>query len=745
MLKLKNVSKFYYSKGVIASGFSKVNLELSMGEFVVITGESGSGKSTLLNVLSGLDTYEEGEMYINGEETSHYNESDFEEYRRKYVGNIFQNFNLVNSYTVYQNVELALLLNGENKRDVKDRVMDIITKVGLSDFADTKCSKLSGGQKQRVATARALAKETPIIVADEPTGNLDSKSAEEVVQLLSEISKDKLVIIVTHNLEQVEKYATRLIKMHDGKILEDKTLKVPEREDKEEGREFTDITVSNRFRLGARNSFNIPAKFVLIFAVFIFISFAVAGTYSSFEKMAYEESTYGFNQFFSDSSDKRIVINKPDKGAITEEEFSRIEALGNVERVAKDDTLVDYSMSIADKDYFYYFYGQFMDIKDFDGQLTAGRMPENPGEIIIEGSENDYYLRDDSIEELLGKEFYTEEYDESGERRTENPLKIVGVAVKSYRDYSGSDKFYVGDEILEKLRLDIALDSSNVKTLFEGQYYESYSSSPDFRVAPNENVPSGEAYVSSMLNDYTSSGSAVGKEMVISADSIYNKDSMTVKISRTYTKANLKSLTGVEFKEESDGIIYVNEEDYNNLINKGIFQSSVYVEDVKKLDDTVAGLEDMGFKTLPMRDSLYKDGGEILQMINMMKTFMLAVLIVALFFISYFIIKIVLKSRNAYYTTLRTLGASRKISKQLLDIELFLTATIAYAVFMAVMVLVYMGVINASMVVSLADYMTPASYVLIYVIIIAMSYMISHRFARKLFKDSVMNTYREEV
>ena len=132
-------------------------------------------------------------------------------------------------------------------------------------------------------------------------------------------------------------------------------------------------------------------------------------------------------------------------------------------------------------------------------------------------------------------------------------------------------------------------------------------------------------------------------------------------------------------------------------------------------------------------------------MINMMKTFMLAVLIVALFFISYFIIKIVLKSRNAYYTTLRTLGASRKISKQLLDIELFLTATIAYAVFMAVMVLVYMGVINASMVVSLADYMTPASYVLIYVIIIAMSYMISHRFARKLFKDSVMNTYREEV
>lgn len=169
MLRLKNVSKFYYSNGMIASGFSRVNLELDMGEFVVITGESGSGKSTLLNVLSGLDTYEEGEMYIDGQETSHYNEADFEEYRRKYVGNIFQNFNLVNSYTVYQNVELALMLNGETGSDMKERVRSIIDKVGLTDFINTKCSKLSGGQKQRVAIARALAKETPIIVADEPT------------------------------------------------------------------------------------------------------------------------------------------------------------------------------------------------------------------------------------------------------------------------------------------------------------------------------------------------------------------------------------------------------------------------------------------------------------------------------------------------------------------------------------------------------------------------------------------------
>lgn len=210
MLKLENVSKIYYTNGIVATGISKVNLELNIGEFVVITGESGSGKSTLLNVISGIDSYEEGEMYINGKETSHYTEKDFEEYRKKYIANIFQSFNLINSYTVYQNVELVLLLNGYKRKQIKKKVLDIIDKVGLTKFKNTKVSKLSGGQKQRVAIARAIVKDTPIIVADEPTGNLDTKSAYEIIELLKNVAKDKLVVIVTHNIEQVEKYATRI-------------------------------------------------------------------------------------------------------------------------------------------------------------------------------------------------------------------------------------------------------------------------------------------------------------------------------------------------------------------------------------------------------------------------------------------------------------------------------------------------------------------------------------------------------
>ena len=128
MIKLSNVSKFYYNKGIITSGFTKVNLQLDKGEFVVITGESGSGKSTLLNVISGLDTYEEGEMYIDGKETSHYTERDFEQYRNKYIGNIFQNFNLVNSYTVYQNIELVLLINGYSRQEAEPKVKILLVE-----------------------------------------------------------------------------------------------------------------------------------------------------------------------------------------------------------------------------------------------------------------------------------------------------------------------------------------------------------------------------------------------------------------------------------------------------------------------------------------------------------------------------------------------------------------------------------------------------------------------------------------
>ena len=221
MIQLKNVSKYYYSKGMIASGITKVSLTFDLGEFVVITGESGSGKSTLLNVISGLDSYEEGEMYMDGKETSHYLASDFEEYRKKYIGNIFQDFNLVNSYTVYQNIELILLINGYSRDEIRQRVPDIISKVGLGEYAKTKVSKLSGGQRQRVAIARALAKNPKLLLCDEPTGALDYVTGKSILKLLQDTCRKKgmTVIVITHN-SALTPMADRIVRIRNGRVAE---------------------------------------------------------------------------------------------------------------------------------------------------------------------------------------------------------------------------------------------------------------------------------------------------------------------------------------------------------------------------------------------------------------------------------------------------------------------------------------------------------------------------------------------
>ncbi len=232
LLTLKDVGKIYVSENNVAVGIRGVNLSFDRGEFVAITGKSGSGKSTLLNVISGMDSYEEGELYVEGQTTSHYLQSDWEEYRAKYISFIFQDYNIIESFTVLQNVELALM-HIEDKKARRDRALELIERVGLTSHAKQKGSRLSGGQKQRTVIARALAKDSPVILADEPTGNLDSTSSKEIVELLREVSKDKLLIVVTHNFEQVAECATRHIRIFDGAVESDQTLVAPsEKEDK---------------------------------------------------------------------------------------------------------------------------------------------------------------------------------------------------------------------------------------------------------------------------------------------------------------------------------------------------------------------------------------------------------------------------------------------------------------------------------------------------------------------------------
>ena len=221
MLELKNITKKYCIGDYVQYALKDVNINFRKCEFVSVLGPSGSGKTTLLNIIGGLDRYDEGNLIINGVSTKKYKDKDWDSYRNHNVGFVFQNYNLIYHQTVLSNVELALTLAGINKKERKKRAIEVLDKVGLKKHINKKPNQLSGGQMQRVAIARALVNNPDILLADEPTGALDSETSLQIMDLLKEISKTKLVIMVTHNPILAKDYSTRIIDIKDGQIVND--------------------------------------------------------------------------------------------------------------------------------------------------------------------------------------------------------------------------------------------------------------------------------------------------------------------------------------------------------------------------------------------------------------------------------------------------------------------------------------------------------------------------------------------
>lgn len=724
MLELKNVSKFYYKKGIVSSGISKVSLKFDMGEFIAITGESGSGKSTLLNVISGLDTYEEGEMYVNGEETSHYNEEDYEEYRKKYIGNIFQSFNLVNSYTVYQNVELVLLINGETRRSVKHKVIDILKKVDLYKYRHTKVSKLSGGMKQRVSIARCLAKDTPIIIADEPTGNLDSKNAKSVLKLLYEISKYKLVIVVTHNFEQISEYATRRITMHDGSVIEDMKLK-----DKNEVKEvntskFKKTKVISNLRLGIRNTFNIVPKFLLLTFVYAFVLISIVGVYSAFLELESANNTY--NSFFNETdANKRVIVKKKDNSSFTNEEINKLKSISNVEKVITNDYVYDYSMSLIDYENIF-LDSNFMKLEEFKGKLKYGRMPLNDNEIIVSGSKENYYI-EDMGSELINKEVSIN----SGS--DEIKVKIVGVSV--FEKYNWMVTSYVSDKIYNYVENKVEQVYGTTKVFISDNSQIEYPN-----IKTSDILSEGQVYISENYSYNCKSYNCMKDSLNIKFSNMYTNKEISLSNVKVYNKNNFKKIFGSEYDDMDT--IYLSNNDYDKLYkNNNIYQVSLFVKDVRNIDKTMNELNDYVSFSL----NNVKQDGALVQVIKIVKTIVITVLVIVLFFVSYFVIKLIMKSRNKYFTTIRILGGSYIEVKRLLQIELLNVTNIVYLVFLVISLFIKNDIIVNESIKNMLFYINLKEYVIVYLILSLMSYLTSSRYSRKIFKRSVITTYNEEV
>ena len=221
MLELRKITKIYATDDFKQTALDNVSITFKKNEFVSILGPSGSGKTTLLNIIGGLDEYTDGDLIINNVSTKKYKDTDWDSYRNHSIGFVFQSYNLIPHQSILQNVELALTLSGVNKQERRKRAKEALAKVGLADHMNKRPNQMSGGQMQRVAIARALVNNPDIVLADEPTGALDSKTSEQIMELLKEVAEDRLVIMVTHNAEIAKKYSTRIIELKDGQIIND--------------------------------------------------------------------------------------------------------------------------------------------------------------------------------------------------------------------------------------------------------------------------------------------------------------------------------------------------------------------------------------------------------------------------------------------------------------------------------------------------------------------------------------------
>ncbi|MBR4768106.1 MAG: ABC transporter ATP-binding protein, partial [Lachnospiraceae bacterium] len=358
-LKLQNISKYYASQTAVVMGLANISLSFSTGEFVAVTGENGSGKSTLANVIGGMLPYEGGELYVMGQPTSHYNAADWERYRRDLISFISQDYGILPGNTVFENVESALILSGCERSLAKEKTRDILAKVELSEHAKKRAAKLSSGQKQRLAIARALAKPSRILIADEPTGNLDRENSDKVIRLLGEASQERLVILITHEYAEVKDRVTRHIVLSDGKVVRDSDLSTPSAEAADDAgpgessaaqpETAAKKETEKRAPGGRLASYvaRLTAKAHPVFFFFTLLILLLTGI-SSFIfignfMIATDDvvSRVYDNKAFMNGDRTRIVLAKDEREAFTDGELKRIGGQRYVERVEKYGYLCD--------------------------------------------------------------------------------------------------------------------------------------------------------------------------------------------------------------------------------------------------------------------------------------------------------------------------------------------------------------------------------------------------------------------
>ena len=371
-------------------------------------------------------------------------------------------------------------------------------------------------------------------------------------------------------------------------------------------------------------------------------------------------------------------------------------------------------------------------------------MPEKDNEVVVLVDQYDYYFSD-QLEDAMEATYYL-----NGDT-SDIAVKVVGVKYyDSYQMgvyvYNYNSIIYVTSNLMNKYMKQVNRNYSTGKININNTNYDMYNyPGENFSVVTNSKVPKGYVYVSENISYVCRDYNCKNKDISISVNNLYYSDKIDLKIKEVYNEETVKNLLGIDKNNNGYGSIFVNPDDLDKLYGKDSYQSSVFASKADYVDGVDKELSDLGYNTLQIRKTLNNDGQEIAMVIRIFKLIITVIMIVTMFFISYFVIKLILKSRQVYFSTLRILGATSGGVKRILDVELFTNATLAYICYVGFIMLVKYDYIHVDYIKNLSEYLTLGSYVAMYIILVLMSYLISSRFPRKVFKKSAMKSYREEV